>query len=416
MKQVLLGLGIALGLSIGVSAQPQRSKDLTSATCTSDASSGCLYVDTSGLAALGVQITNTFVATVQFEQTMETVAAPTFVSLPMTPCAGGADVTSATAPGCWKASVTTKNARIRVSAYTSGTVSVSTIATVSSRGGGGSSGTTLTDSASLASALSDETGTGLAVFNSSPTIVTPTIASFTNATHNHSNAAGGGTLAEAALALTDVTTANATSSAHGFMPKLSGNAFDFALGDGSYGRTLARGTITASSPWTFTQTLNDNFVDFFTFDINITNTAASSASRAFRILKAGTEEFSIRGGDGLVNAQLVSIASNLTVPTININVGGLVQFSDGTDFAGSLHRVTGGGGGLRVGNGSTGFNELQAQDVRLVPNGVAKPTCAAGIRGTHWYVPGGAGVADTSEICSKSSLDVYAWRATATIP
>lgn len=50
-----------------------------------------------------------------------------------------------------------------------------------------------TTSAQLAGVLSDETGSGLAVFGTSPTIVTPTIASFTNATHNHSNAAGGGT-------------------------------------------------------------------------------------------------------------------------------------------------------------------------------------------------------------------------------
>jgi hypothetical protein len=52
----------------------------------------------------------------------------------------------------------------------------------------------LTDSAGLRSALSDETGTGVAVFNDSPTILTPTIASFTNATHTHQNTAGGGQL------------------------------------------------------------------------------------------------------------------------------------------------------------------------------------------------------------------------------
>lgn len=60
-------------------------------------------------------------------------------------------------------------------------------------------GTTLTDSASLRSALSDETGTGAAVFAASPTIVTPTIASLANANHNHTNAAGGGQLTTAAL-------------------------------------------------------------------------------------------------------------------------------------------------------------------------------------------------------------------------
>jgi len=51
-----------------------------------------------------------------------------------------------------------------------------------------------TTSAQLAGVISDETGSGLLVFGTSPTIVTPTIASFLNATHNHQAAAGGGTL------------------------------------------------------------------------------------------------------------------------------------------------------------------------------------------------------------------------------
>jgi hypothetical protein len=44
------------------------------------------------------------------------------------------------------------------------------------------------------------TGSGSVVLASSPTITTPTIASFTNATHNHQSAAGGGTLDTAAIA------------------------------------------------------------------------------------------------------------------------------------------------------------------------------------------------------------------------
>ncbi len=58
-----------------------------------------------------------------------------------------------------------------------------------------------TTSAQLAGVLSNETGSsaGLLVFNDSPTIVTPTIASFVNATHTHANAAGGGTLDGAAI-------------------------------------------------------------------------------------------------------------------------------------------------------------------------------------------------------------------------
>lgn len=54
-------------------------------------------------------------------------------------------------------------------------------------------------SAEILAAVGDETGSGALVFGTSPTIVTPTIASFANSTHDHEDAAGGGTLAAAAL-------------------------------------------------------------------------------------------------------------------------------------------------------------------------------------------------------------------------
>lgn len=38
-----------------------------------------------------------------------------------------------------------------------------------------------------------------------------------------------------------------------------------------------------------------------------------------------------------------------------------------------------------------------------------RPTCDATTRGTFWYVAGGAGVADTCEICRKDNLGAYAW-------
>lgn len=39
----------------------------------------------------------------------------------------------------------------------------------------------------------------------------------------------------------------------------------------------------------------------------------------------------------------------------------------------------------------------------------SRPTCDATTRGTLWYVAGGAGVADTCEICRKDGADAYAW-------
>ncbi len=49
-------------------------------------------------------------------------------------------------------------------------------------------------SSNLAAALTDETGSGAAVFGTSPTIVTPTVASLTNMNHTHADSAGGGQL------------------------------------------------------------------------------------------------------------------------------------------------------------------------------------------------------------------------------
>lgn len=42
-------------------------------------------------------------------------------------------------------------------------------------------------------------------------------------------------------------------------------------------------------------------------------------------------------------------------------------------------------------------------------SGGAKPACAVGTRGSFWYEPGGAGVADTTEVCRKDAANNYAW-------
>jgi hypothetical protein len=66
--------------------------------------------------------------------------------------------------------------------------------------GNGTGFSAITTSSALGSIISDETGSGgLLVFSNSPTLTTPVIASFANATHNHANAAGGGQITDAAL-------------------------------------------------------------------------------------------------------------------------------------------------------------------------------------------------------------------------
>lgn len=90
-------------------------------------------------------------------------------------------------------------------------------------------------SANLASAVTNETGTGALVFGSSPTIVTPTIASFANANHDHSNSAGG---------------ANITGTAFGSQ---SANLF-LAAPNGSSGTATFRAPVAADFPSTITET------------------------------------------------------------------------------------------------------------------------------------------------------------------
>lgn len=65
----------------------------------------------------------------------------------------------------------------------------------------GSGPTTINNAAGqlLAAAAATPTGSGNWVLHNSPTIITPTIASFVNANHDHSNAAGGGTVSAANL-------------------------------------------------------------------------------------------------------------------------------------------------------------------------------------------------------------------------
>lgn len=92
---------------------------------------------------------------------------------------------------------------------------------------------------------------------SGKTLTTPTIASFTNAGHNHTNAAGGGQLTESALSLSDVTTNNATASAHGFLPKLSGVGTEFLNGNGTFSTPAGSGLAK------FSQDVGDNAATSF---------------------------------------------------------------------------------------------------------------------------------------------------------
>lgn len=97
--------------------------------------------------------------------------------------------------------------------------------------------------------------------------------------------------------------------------------------------------------------------------------------------------------------------------------------STGDTIAGASLTLKGGAGTSGIANGGAlilaGGDKSSTGEPGAVAisDGGTKPTCAAGIRGSIWYDAGGAGVADTFEVCAKQAAgDSYAWRALATIP
>jgi len=115
MKKFLLSLLVFLFLTPAALAQ-QRS--LTSATCPG---TGCTVYQVSGQGSISLQLSGTFSATVQFEQTNNPDVG--WVALQLSPVTGGAAVTSSTTTGIWAGGISgAKFVRLRVSAYTSGTV------------------------------------------------------------------------------------------------------------------------------------------------------------------------------------------------------------------------------------------------------------------------------------------------------
>ena len=143
---------------------------------------------------------------------------------------------------------------LSAAAIGSGTLALSrggTNADLSATGGTGhvlrqsSGGANITVSQLSAADLSNgTTGSGSVVLASSPAITTPTIASFTNATHNHQSASGGGTLDAAAIGAGTIATARLGSG--------TANSSTFLRGDQTWA-TPGGG----SDPWTYIRLTSD---------------------------------------------------------------------------------------------------------------------------------------------------------------
>lgn len=169
------------------------------------------------------------------------------------------------------------------------------------------------------------TGTGSIVLASSPTIVTPTIASFANATHSHQNAAGGGTLAGAS-ALSDYSTA--------FVTSITGTANQVI-------RSASVGAITLSLPQDIHTAATPTFGGM--------NLSAESAGNY-----AVSANIASGGGGGSGDHGFVSFSKGATSQWMIAspwNGGTALEFIDSTDYTSKL--ILNKSGQLTLYNGST---------------------------------------------------------------
>lgn len=112
-----------LGVLLAVSAfaqSPSISGPLTATSC--PAVAGCLTLSVQGLGAIGVQVSGTYVGTIAFESTVNNT---TYTALALSPTAAGATATGTTSTGAWTGAIGGVSiVRVRMSAYTSGTATV----------------------------------------------------------------------------------------------------------------------------------------------------------------------------------------------------------------------------------------------------------------------------------------------------
>lgn len=125
----IVGVLLAL-LVVTTTADAQQPFMRQSLTAVSGAcpDAGCMVQDVQGLASAGIQITGTWTATIQFEQSVD---GTTFTTWAVTPNGGGAAVTSTTGNGLWFGPTAgARFIRTRVSAFTSGTAVITSQSTV----------------------------------------------------------------------------------------------------------------------------------------------------------------------------------------------------------------------------------------------------------------------------------------------
>lgn len=197
-----------------------------------------------------------------------------------------------------------------------------------------------------ATSIASQTGTGTKfVVDTSPTIVTPTIASFTNANHTHQNAAGGGTL-DHGLALTGLSDDD-----HTIYPLIAGR---------SGGQKLALGNVTTVTS-TKTMSLGDGASPTHSATGNGVNLSFAGANGFYIKETANTIEGQFEAVTSPSNGVKVGTISNHPFAIYTNNTGRWLWNAAGGAAGDSLTLVT----PLSVGNGGTASTTASAARTAL---------------------------------------------------
>ena len=231
-----------------------------------------------------------------------------------------------------------------------------------------------TTSAQLAGVLSDETGGGgVVVFSGSPTITTPTIASFVNSTHSHQNAVGGGVLDAAAISTGTIsnarTTAASTNTASAIVTRDANG--DFAMGTLTSVGNVALVNTSSSSTGVITKG-GARFVHNFAYGNN--GTVTPSGANTFLGFNAG-------------NFTMGAAATQSYEASFNTGVGEGALLVNGNGFANTAV-----GSNSLVSNGS-GFNNSAFGTNALNQNTSGYGNAATGADALYYNLSGSNNVA-----------------------
>lgn len=139
MKKILLAVAFMALSAIYASAQTTVSGNITAngSTCTPSTCVSLVPQPQANIGTATIQITGTFVATIEFEASLD--QSGTFVAVEAAPIGGGASVTSTPSAGIWQVSMAgIQSLQVRASAYTSGTAAVLIQQSQATTGGGDS--------------------------------------------------------------------------------------------------------------------------------------------------------------------------------------------------------------------------------------------------------------------------------------